>query len=82
MLGTKIKTEICIRLLFLAPVSVQSALKLSANGVVDQEVDGAVDGQEEMADSGQDGDPDWCLVTRAGCVVDHREEEVHCHIEK
>ena len=64
----------------LVPVSVQRVYELPANGGIDQEVDKAVDGQEEMADPGQDRNADLCLVTGAGCVVDYREEEVLHHI--
>ena len=57
-------------------VSAKCVLELPANRIVDKEVDGAVDGEEEMADSSEDSDPDWCLVTRAAGVVDGGEEKV------
>ena len=57
-------------------VSAKCGLELPANRIVDKEVDGAADGQEEMADSCEDSDPDWSLVTRAAGVVNGEEEEV------
>jgi hypothetical protein len=76
------KTKLCIGL-WRSPAleSAEGVLELPANGIVDEEVDGAVDGKEQMTDSGKDRDPYRCLVTQALCIMDGGEEGVHCQVQ-